>query len=99
VFFSGVVPSAGQTPGVTVTGQVVERDFSSQCLFIDEIKQFDVGILNSYNASGVERIEVYGKGRMIRVYTQRFVATNLGTSEKFPKIFFLAGGLGPDSCY
>ena len=77
----------------------IGRDFSSQCLFIDEIKQFDTGILNSYNASEVERIEVYGRGRMIRVYTQWFVATNLGTTETFPQIYFLAGGLGPDTCY
>lgn len=82
------------------------RDFSTQCLFIDDKKQFDTDILGSYNASEVERIEVYRGSRMglrrlamIRVYTQEFVATRLGTGRPLQKILFVAGGIGPDTCY
>jgi hypothetical protein len=77
----------------------IGRDFSTQCLFIDEIKKFDTGILDSYNAGEIERIEVFERGRMIRVYTQWFVARNLGESKTFPGILFLPGGIGPDTCY
>jgi hypothetical protein len=82
------------------------RDFSTQCLFIDDRKQFGTDILFSYNASEVERIEVYRGSRMglrrlamIRVYTQEFVARHLGSSQPFQKILFVPGGIGPDTCY
>lgn len=73
--------------------------FSSQCLFIDEVKQFDTDVLDSYSGGEIERIEVFQRGRMIRIYTQAFIAGNLGRSKAFPKIVFVAGGLGPDTCY
>ncbi len=81
-------------------------DFSTSCLFIDEKKQFDTRILESYNASEMERIEMYRGSRMgfrrmamVRVYTQEFVAKHLGTTKPFQKILFLPGGIGPDTCY
>ncbi len=77
----------------------IGRDFRTQCLFIDEIKQFDTGILYSYTAGEIERIEVFERGRMIRVYTQFYMARNLGRSKPFPPILFLPGGIGPDTCY
>ncbi|MFH1762612.1 MAG: carboxypeptidase regulatory-like domain-containing protein [Gemmatimonadota bacterium] len=77
----------------------IGRDFTTSCLFIDEVKQFETRILDSYDAGEIERIEVFERGRMVRVYTQWFVATNLGTSKTFPRILFLPGGLGPDTCY
>jgi len=77
----------------------IGRDFATACLFIDEVKQFDTEVLYSYTAGEVERIEVFERGRMVRVYTQRFVARNLGRSQPFAPILFLPGGIGPDTCY
>jgi hypothetical protein len=75
------------------------REFSGECVFLDEVKIYDKGRLDLYDAAEIERIEIYGKGTMVRVYTQSFIADNLGGSEAFPPIKYLPGGLGPDICH
>jgi hypothetical protein len=75
------------------------REFSGQCLFIDEIKQPDKRVLDSYVAAELERIEIYGRGTMVRVFTQSFIANSLGWAQAFHPIVYVEGGLGPDICF
>ncbi|MFH1763095.1 MAG: hypothetical protein ABIF09_02785 [Gemmatimonadota bacterium] len=46
----------------------------------------------------LERIEIYGRGAMARVYTQHFIAQNLQWSQDFPPIKYIPGGMGPAIC-
>jgi len=76
------------------------REFSGQCVFVDEVKILGKGRLHLYDAAEIERIEIYGRrGTMVRVYTQAFIARNLGGSQNFRQIRYFPGGMGPDICY
>lgn len=71
------------------------RRVSTECLFIDEVRQPFVEVLDTHFASEVERIEIFGRGRMIRIYTQDFVARNLTRVEGLPPVIYVRSGV----CY
>jgi hypothetical protein len=66
---------------------------STRCLFIDEVSQPFFDVLDTYQASEIERIEVFGRGKMIRVYTQDFVARNLTKVEGLPPVVYVMPGV------
>lgn len=74
------------------------RAFSDECVFLDEVRLYNAGKLYLYDASEIERIEIYGRGAMVRVYTQSFIARNLGGSNPFPPVRYFPMDLGPDIC-
>ncbi|MGD8277909.1 MAG: carboxypeptidase regulatory-like domain-containing protein [Gemmatimonadota bacterium] len=70
------------------------HDPSGPCIFIDDVKRnadFLLGLLSGE----VERIEVFGRGAMIRVYTKRFVARLMGKDAPLPTIIYMRTVLGP----
>jgi hypothetical protein len=69
------------------------RRVSTECLFIDEVRQPFVEVLDTYFASEIERIEIFGRGRMIRIYTQDFVARNLNKVEGLPPAVYVMPGV------
>ena len=71
------------------------RPISEKCLFIDEVKQPFVEILDTYLPSEIERIEIFGRGAMVRIYTQDFVAKNLTRVDELPSIIYVMSGI----CY
>ena len=66
---------------------------STSCLFIDEVRQPFFDVLDTYPASEIERIEVFGRGIMIRVYTQDFVARNLTKVQDLPPVVYVMPGV------
>ncbi len=66
---------------------------SEKCLFIDEVRQTFAEVLDTYQTSEIERIEIYGRGKMIRVYTQDFVAQNLARIEELPPVVYVTSGI------
>lgn len=89
------------TPGHSVY-QVLKRrlrgDFSSHCIFVDETKYPFAEILETFQAGEVERIEIFGRGAMIRVYTQDFVARQFGRADQLPGILY-APAYGKPVCH
>ena len=77
----------------------LRRDFTSDCVFVDETKYPWVEILESYKAREVERIEIYGGGAMIRVYTQEFVARHFGRADELPRIIYVKPSMGKPVCH
>ena len=73
--------------------------FNSDCLFVDEIKYPYPEILESYKAAEVERIEIYGRGAMIRVYTQEFVARHFGRAHELPPITYIRPSMQKAICH
>jgi len=69
------------------------RRVSTECLFIDEVRQPFVEVLDTYFASEIERIEIFGRGRMIRIYTQDFVARNLTKVGGLPPVVYVMPGV------
>jgi hypothetical protein len=89
-------------PNRSVLGLIkwrLRRDFSPDCIFVDEIKYSFDGILESYKAREVERIEIYGGGAMIRVYTQEFVARHFGRADELPRIIYVKPSMGSAICH
>lgn len=87
-----------QTPDWDVKDVVRTRflghDPSGPCIFIDDVRRnadFLLGLLSGE----VERIEVFRRGAMIRVYTKRFVARMMGKDAPLPTIFYRDTMLGP----
>jgi hypothetical protein len=87
-----------QTPDWDVKDMIktrfLGRDPSGPCIFIDDVKRnadFLLGLLSGE----VERIEVFGRGRMIRVYTKRFMARLMGKDTPLPTIIYIDTMLGP----
>jgi hypothetical protein len=79
---------------MTVTDLIKTRTrgrIPDKCLFINEQKQPFPEILDTYSASEIERIEIFGRGAMIRIYTQDFVARNLTRIDELPPIIYVAG--------
>ncbi len=64
---------------------------STKCLFIDGVKQPFMDALATYRATEIELIEIYGRGAMIRIYTQDFVAKNLTRVHELPPIVWAHG--------
>jgi hypothetical protein len=70
------------------------------CLFIDEVNVGYPSLLKGLTAAEVDRVEIYNRGKMIRVYTKRFLINMLqedpGTLIKFKwgLIDPLCGGMG-----
>ena len=54
--------------------------------------------LHYYMAKEIQRIEIFGMGRMVRVYTRRFVASGLGDLSELPPII-MAEGTGRTVCF
>ncbi|MCJ7629802.1 MAG: carboxypeptidase regulatory-like domain-containing protein, partial [Longimicrobiales bacterium] len=50
----------------------------AQCLFIDDVRLEHLDLLYGLMAGEVERVEIFDRGGMIRVYTKRFVVGLLG---------------------
>jgi hypothetical protein len=48
------------------------RKLPGECVFLDD-RKIDVGVLDATLPDVIERIEIYGRGRMIRVYTTSYV--------------------------
>lgn len=70
----------------------IGRDFSTSCLFIDEVRTYWMEVLDSYQIGEIERIEVFGRGAMVRVYTQQFVASNLIGAQDLPPVVYVGAG-------
>ena len=66
------------------------------CLFIDDQQQMHIAFLWGLSAGEVERVEIYDRGGMIRVYTKRFVV-GLGVKQ-LPSILYIKDGLGRPVC-
>jgi hypothetical protein len=64
------------------------------CLFIDDVQRTHSSLLYGITAGEVERIEIYDGGRMIRVYTKRFLIGMLGR-EPGPIVYNKTGLMGP----
>jgi len=77
----------------------LRRNFTSDCVFVDEIKFPFAEVLESYQAGEVERIEIFGGGQMIRVYTQEFVARHFGRADELPPIVYVRPSMGKPVCY
>lgn len=70
---------------------------ATSCLFIDDQRVWPEA-LRGLVAGQVERIEIFGRGRMIRVYTVRYTASLMG-EPVLPAIIYIAGGLGSLTCH
>ncbi len=68
-----------------------------QCLFIDDRQQMHFAFLWGLSAGEVERVEIYDRGGMIRVYTKRFVV-GLG-AKQLPSILYMKVGLQRPVCH
>jgi hypothetical protein len=77
-----------RTPLYDMIRSRIGRNFRPSCLFIDEKRITEFGILDSYRAAEIERIEVYGRGLMVRIYTQEFVARNLTKVQELPSVVY-----------
>ena len=63
------------------------------CVFYDD-KKIAPGMLDGMYPELVERVEVYARGAMIRVYSKRYVIS-LAAREMLPTVTYLATGLRP----
>jgi hypothetical protein len=68
-----------------------------ECLFIDDVKVRDFAYFWGLTAGEVERVEIYGRGKMIRVYTKRYIMAMMG-KRTLPSMVFLNIGLGNPVC-
>jgi len=64
------------------------------CIFIDDRQQFHLAFLWGLGAGEIERVELYDRGRMVRVYTKRYVM-GLGAKELPPLSYTRGGLMGP----
>lgn len=64
----GSVERAGRLGCLMVRGQPARP-----VVYIDEVRWPDLELLSSYRTADVARVEVYGGGKEIRVYTRRFL--------------------------
>lgn len=65
-----------------------------QCIFIDDVQQVDIAVLWSLWSGEVERVEIYDRGGMVRVYTKRYVVSLLGRTPD-PMVYNRTGLMGP----
>ena len=67
------------------------------CIMVDDVEYTMMGqsILESYLVEEVRRIEIYGRGTMVRLYTARHLQKNIGRSDELPPILLIQspGGL------
>ncbi len=73
---------------------MTEGGTTPQCVFIDDVRLLHLALLRGLTAGEVERIEIYDRGGMIRVYTRRFVIGLLGR-EPGPMFYNKTGLMGP----
>jgi len=67
------------------------------CLFVDDVQLMHSAFLWGLMAGEVERVEIYDRGRMIRVYTKRFLVRTLG-KEPGPIVYMKIGVGGVPIC-
>lgn len=69
------------------------------CLFVNDINMTIGGaeLLASYITDELERVEVFGRGSMVRLYTRRFAARKSGTTP-LPPILMVLGMPGGALC-
>jgi len=68
-----------------------------QCIFIDDVQLQHLDLLYGLMAGEVERVEIFDRGGMIRVYTKRFVVGLLG-KEPGTMFYMKVGLIGPPVC-
>jgi hypothetical protein len=66
------------------------------CIFVDDREQFHLAFLWGLGTGEIERVESYDRGRMVRVYTKRYVM-GLGAKE-LPPISYTRVGLRRPIC-
>lgn len=76
-------------------GARLTTDSFHPCLFVDDVQQMHLGLLWSLAGGDVARIEIYDRGGMIRIYTQRFLVRTLGREPTTLVYIEEVGGLGP----
>ena len=72
---------------------ITEGGTTPQCVFIDDVRMLHLALLRGLTAGEVERIEIYDRGGMIRVYTRRFVIGLLGR-QPGPMVYNKTGLMG-----
>lgn len=88
--------------GVISVGEVILRRLPSpksgprklptECVFLND-REIDSGLLMGLVPEEVERVEIFARGRMIRVYTTSYVS-GLGGVETLPRPLHMGIGLG-----
>jgi hypothetical protein len=70
------------------------------CLFVDEIpiNSDRRGYLDSFTAPEIQRVEVFGRGRMVRIYTRVFFETEVLSERGAMAPILYVEGTGPVQC-
>jgi hypothetical protein len=66
----------------------------AKCIFVDDVQLFHSGFLWGLWGGEVERIEIFDRGGMVRVYTKRYLLSQLGRDPS-PMIYNKTGLMGP----
>ena len=75
------------------------RTFSLRpaCFFVDDAQVLgaDPELLESYFIEELHRLEVFGRGRMIRIYTAHYLQKNIASSKQLSRIIYVETPAGP----
>jgi hypothetical protein len=77
-------------------GRTLSPNGQHYCLFVDDVNRRFPAFLFGFNADEVERIEIYDRGGMIRVYTRRYLISLMGREP--PTVVYIKGGMGRPVC-
>lgn len=67
---------------------------SPPCFFVDDVQWAGPSreLVDSYFVEELQRVEVYDRGLMVRIYTARYLQKNIGSKEKLRSIVYMRAG-------